>query len=282
MDDMREEMPMDTAEPDNRNNTLNSQQGLAYCPVCGEPKEESFPAELLRLFPGFGSRTHHRKCACERAKDEQEQRERLQREHAQKVRHLLERCFRGNHTMRNMTFEASTSDNPAVAECRKYVAEWEAMSANNMGMIFWGDVGTGKSYMAASIANALIEQEVSVLMINLGDVMNATFETREELMKMVKQCSLLIIDDFGMERETDFGMEITFQVIDARYQSRKPLIITTNRSMNTLTAPKDLIHKRIYDRVLEMCPEHVLFKGQSIRAGIREQKRERFREIMSE
>lgn len=280
MDELREEMTVDTTGNNGINNALNSRQVLECCPVCGEPTEESFPAEWVKRFPGFSCRTHHRKCACERAKDEQEQRDRLQQEHVQKVRHLLDRCFSGNYSMRNMTFEASTLENIATAACRKYVAEWETMSAENLGMLLWGDVGTGKSYMAACIANALVEKEISVRMLNLSDMMNATFEAREDLMEVIKQCSLLIIDDFGMERETEFGMEISFQVIDTRYQSGKPMIITKNLSLNKLTSPKDMAHKRIYDRILEMCsPVH--FKGTSLRSDIHQKKLERFREIMN-
>lgn len=282
MDELREEMTVDTADINGVSNTSDSQQMLAHCPVCGEPTEEAFPADFVTRFPSFGCRTHHRKCACERARDEAEEKERLHREHDQKVQHLLDRCFSGTPSMRNMTFAASTSDNPAITKCRKYVAEWEAMSADNLGMILWGDVGTGKTYTAACIANALIEQEVSVLMINLGDVINATFEVREVIITNVKQCSLLIIDDFGMERETDFGMEMAFQVIDARCRCDKPMIITTNLTMNMLKTKKGVAHRRLYDRVLMMCPEQVLFKGPSLRAGIREQKKERFREIMNE
>ena len=163
--------------------------------------------------------------------------------------------------------------------CRKYVEGWEKAKAENLGMLLWGDVGTGKSYMAASIANALLQQEVPVRMLNLSDVMNATFESREELLREVRQCSLLIIDDYGMERDTEFGNEIAFQVIDARYQSRKPLIVTTNLSLNTLTSPKDTDHKRIYDRILEMCsPVH--FEGSSLRLDIRKRKMERLGEIL--
>lgn len=111
--------------------------------------------------------------------------------------------------------------------------------------------------------------------------MNATFEAREELLRDIRNCSLLILDDFGMERDSEFGKEIIFQVIDARYQSRKPMIITTNLSMNTLQNPADTSGKRIYDRILEMCLP-VKFLGKSLRTDIRRQKMEQFRKILYE
>ena len=65
---------------------------------------------------------------------------------------------------------------------------------------------------------------------------------------------LLIIDDFGMERGTEYGLEQVYNVIDSRYRSGKPLIVTTNLTLDSLQNPQDTAHARIYDRLLEMCP----------------------------
>ena len=90
---------------------------------------------------------------------------------------------------------------------------------------------------------------------------------------------LLILDDFGMERNTEYGQEIVFQVIDNRYQSRKPMIITTNLSLHTMKLPRDLEHKRIYGRILEACvPIH--FTGDNLREKARWQKVEDFRRLI--
>ncbi len=67
------------------------------------------------------------------------------------------------------------------------------------------------------------------------------------------QYQLLILDDFGAERNTEYALEQLFNVIDARYQARKPLILTSNLSLADLKNPADEAHKRIFDRVLEMC-----------------------------
>ncbi len=64
---------------------------------------------------------------------------------------------------------------------------------------------------------------------------------------------LLIIDDLGIERNSEFALEQIFNIIDCRYRSKKPLIITTNLTLDELKHPKDLAHSRIYDRVLERC-----------------------------
>lgn len=64
---------------------------------------------------------------------------------------------------------------------------------------------------------------------------------------------LLILDDFGMERQTEYALEQVFNVVDARYHSGQPLIVTTNLSLSELQNPQSREHTRIYDRILEMC-----------------------------
>ena len=71
-------------------------------------------------------------------------------------RHLLEWTFR------------DAEDTPVIRMAENYVRNWSKAKAENLGLLFWGDVGTGKSFAAACIANALIEMGVPVLTITLG------------------------------------------------------------------------------------------------------------------
>ncbi len=73
--------------------------------------------------------------------------------------------------------------NPQTETAHFYVERWETMQAENIGYLFWGKVGTGKSYFAACIANALMEQEVAVRMTNFSTILDdlaASFEGRNE------------------------------------------------------------------------------------------------------
>lgn len=65
--------------------------------------------------------------------------------------------------------------------------------------------------------------------------------------------TLLIIDDFGMERGTEYALEQIYNIVDSRYRSRKPLIVTTNLTLEELKNPQSTAYARIYDRLLEMC-----------------------------
>ena len=67
-----------------------------------------------------------------------------------------------------------------------------------------------------------------------------------------------------MERSTEYAMEQMFFVIDSRYRSRRPMIITTNLKLGELKNPPDLTHARIYDRILERCAP-IRFAGKNFR-----------------
>ena len=68
------------------------------------------------------------------------------------------------------TFQIA-EDNPYVQMAKRYVDQWEQAKAENLGLLFWGDVGTGKSFLAACIANALLSQGVPVLMTNFPRIL---------------------------------------------------------------------------------------------------------------
>ena len=139
---------------------------------------------------------------------------------------------------------------------------------NNTGLLLFGDVGTGKSFFAGCIANALLDRDVPVLMTNFPTILNRLTgmfsEDRADFIASFDEYDLLIIDDLGVERSTEYAMEQMFFVIDSRYRSRRPMIITTNLKLAELKNPPDLAHARIYDRILERCAP-ILFAGKNFR-----------------
>ena len=84
------------------------------------------------------------------------------------------------------------------------------MRAENLGLLLWGGVGTGKSFLAGCIANALMEQEVPVRMTNFARILNelnSSFSGCNDIVDKLCRYPLLIIDDFGMERGTKYALE---------------------------------------------------------------------------
>ena len=160
-------------------------------------------------------------------------------------------------SLRQFTFANDTGINPEMQKAHSYVEHWPEMKATATGLLLWGNVGTGKSFFAGCIANALLDQGVPVLMTNFSRILNALTgmfsDDRNKYIDSLNHYSLLIIDDLGMERGTEYALEQVFNVIDARLRSNLPLIVTTNLTLDELKHPADLAHERIYSRVLERC-----------------------------
>ncbi len=119
-------------------------------------------------------------------------------------------------------------------------------------------------------------------MTNFATILNHLFYGSENRNAyIVRLCSypLLILDDFGMERGTEYGLEQVYNVIDSRYISKKPLIATTNLTPEQLKNPEDVPHARIYGRLLEMCTP-VRFTGDDFRKAAAQQKMERLKKLM--
>ena len=114
----------------------------------------------------------------------------------------------------------------------------------------------------------IAEASNSVMMTNFPTILNRLTgmfsEDRSEFIASFDEYDLLIIDDLGVERSTEYAMEQMFFVIDSRYRSRRPMIITTNLKLSELKNPPDLAHARIYDRILERCAP-ILFDGKNFR-----------------
>ena len=220
-------------------------------------------------------------CRCEQERLDREAAEQEARRHRQAVADLKRRGFT-DPAMRGWTFANDNGKCPQMKHAHFYVEHWDTMLAENIGYLLWGGVGTGKSYFAGCIANALMEQEITVRMTNFALILNdltASFEGRNEYIARLCRAPLLILDDFGMERGTEYGLEQVYNVIDSRYRSRRPLIVTTNLSLQDLQYPQDTAHARIYDRLLEMCAP-IRFSGENFRKATAQDKLARLKNLM--
>ncbi len=92
-------------------------------------------------------------------------------------------------------------------------------------------------------------------------------EQRYQYIASFSSFELLIIDDLGIERNTEFALEQVYAVIDERYKSKKPLIITTNLTISQIRNATDVAHARIYSRVLELCTP-IQVRGADRRTGM--------------
>lgn len=251
------------------------EDGILYCGKCRTPKQFRMEAPPMkgRLLP--------HPCRCEQERLDREAEEQEARRHRQAVADLKSKGLTAP-AMREWTFANDNGKCPQMKHAHFYVDNWPTIRAENIGYLLWGGVGTGKSYFAGCIANALMEQEVAVRMTNFALILNdltASFEGRNEYIARLCRAPLLILDDFGMERGTEYGLEQVYNVIDSRYRSRRPLIVTTNLSLQDLQHPQDTAHARIYDRLLEMCAP-IRFSGENFRRATAQDKLARLKNLM--
>ena len=205
------------------------EDGLLYCGSCRQPKEAYF-AEGKTL---FGRDRHPKECDCQRKRRETLEAADWEQKHREEVERLKRKGFT-DPAMREWTFGNDNGKCPQMHKAYSYVEQWERVSTGNYGLILWGNVGTGKSYFAGCVANALMEKEVSVCMTNFALILNdlaASYKDRNEYIARLCSFPLLILDDFGMERGTEYGLEQVYNMIDSRYRSGKPLIVTTNLTL---------------------------------------------------
>ena len=114
----------------------------------------------------------------------------------------------------------------------------------------------------------------------LNSLQGSFDDERQKRIDRLQHYSLLVIDDLGVERDTSYSVEQVYNVVDTRARSGKPLIVTTNLSMQDLQNPPSLAYKRIYDRVLEMCPIRLKLVGESRRIDNANERKDKARRLL--
>lgn len=234
-----------TTEPDD----YIGEDGLLYCGKCHTKKQ-------TRIFLFGEERTPPCLCKCR-----QEQREREEAEHKRilfedKVKRLRQMGF-PEREMQEWTFaNADGSNEKLISAAQRYVDNFKEFRKNGKGLLLFGTVGTGKTFISACIANALIDRGYPVLMTNFARIANTVsgmWEGKQEYYDSLNDYQLLVLDDLAAERKTEYMSEIVFNVIDARYRAGLPLIVTTNLTSEELKHPADISYQRTFSRLLEMC-----------------------------
>lgn len=233
-----------------REGDYRNEDGLLMCGTCHTQKEC-----VLTKRDGT-TRTVHCACECSVAQNRREAEEKRKRDRMQYLDGMRRTGF-PDAEMREWTFDKSDHTDPKNENiARKYVANFDAMREQGTGLLLCGPVGTGKSFLAACIANELIGQGTPCLMTNFSRLISRISEKfggDQKYLDNLNRFDLLIIDDLGAERDTEFTWEKVMNVIDARYRAGLPLIITTNLMSQELYAPSDIRRQRVFSRLKEMC-----------------------------
>lgn len=237
--------------------------GLLYCGKCHTRKQTRIEMDDGTVL------TPACMCRCQIEAQEREEEEQRRRERMRSIARCRSAAF-SDDSMRHCTFDADDSkDSQASRIARNYTKHFEDFMKAGKGLMFYGTVGTGKTFYASCIANALIDRCVPVLVTNFSRITNrlqSKFDGRQEFIDSLGKYDLLVIDDFAMERDTEYMNEIVYSVIDSRYRSGKPLIVTTNVSKEEFGDTSELSKQRIYSRISDMCIP-VLVAGKDRRGG---------------
>lgn len=158
--------------------------------------------------------------------------------------------------------------------CEDYVENWEQVSENGFGFYIYGDSGVGKTALTVCLGKKLITQGIKVMFTSFVDFIKriqgtygaGSGATESDIVQEFVNVPLLIIDDLGAERLTDFQQETIYYLIDTRYKKMLPTIFTSNYSVNSLVDYG--LAKRTVDRINEMATAVFKLNGESYRKKI--------------
>lgn len=257
------------ANKPNENDYIDAADGLYHCGVCHQPKQKR--QEFLGRIAVVGIM-----CKCrdeEVAKADKERQE-------QRIGFLKRDGFT-DRAMEECRFDMDDSpeSEPSVA-CRNYVEHFREFYQRGKGLVFTGRVGTGKTFYATCVANALMERLHPILMTSISRYirgMESEYGNRNEHIDYLNKFDLVVFDDLGVERNTPYMNELVYALIDGRIRTGKPMLITTNLTLEALGKTDEISveNARIYDRILSACIP-IDFKGENIR---RQQARSDYKDL---
>ena len=220
--------------------------GVYRCRVCQQPTRTKIH------IPGYGDFEPPITCDCDKAAEAA----RKERERLEEIDRKRRICF-NQAAMRSWSFENDDRSNAKLSEAMlRYAANFPHFLKEGKGLLLFGPVGTGKSFYAACIANRVIDIGYSAKMTNFATLTNdlqGMNEGRNQYIEDLNRYGLLIIDDLGAERKSEYMQEMVFNIIDSRYRSGLPMVITTNLSGEEIKKPENTSYARIYDRLLGCC-----------------------------
>lgn len=249
-------------------------EGCLVCGKCHQRRET-----LIQWLADDEGKRETRKvavmCDCEKQQAAQEKLENERKQQSYRISQLQSYGF-SPAQLEGLTFQHCDWQGEHTRLAWNYFQHFDEMKAAGAGLLFYGNVGTGKTFLAGCITNALQAQHRTAFMTTFArldrELSNwASKDDKTAALDRITGCELLVIDDLGIEQKNPRILETEFQVIDARARVKKPMIITTNLSPADFGA-EDWGYRRIYDRIIGSC-KPVCFSGKSRRRRSQEKDR---------
>jgi DNA replication protein DnaC len=211
----------------------------------------------MEIVPGKGARI----CACRKMRSHHGQFESVRLPKRYDGFHF------GNYKPQN------ESQKVARGMAMSFAMEYPAV---DQGLLFMGSVGVGKTHLAVSILKGLTERGFSCLFYDFGSLLKEiqdSYSTTAQSSEMgvlmpVLATDVLVLDELGASKPTDWARDTMAHVINTRYNEKKFTVFTTNylddRPNDREETLEDRIGVRVRSRLYEMC-RTVLIDGRDYR-----------------
>ena len=254
--------------------TYIGEDGLPYCSNCHTLRVTE------KVIPVFNKHMPT-PCKCMR---EKELKAKAQEEYNRKMR-MLDRLRSAsllgeryaNTTFDNTDMSVGGDFVKAFERCKKYCEVADVSIENGYGIYIYGNSGTGKTHLTACICNELINQYRQCLFTNFFEISKLIRSTwgrnnteAEIVIRRIGEIDFLFIDDLGTEAlqkngEDNWLQEQVFDIINKRYNNKKPTIFSSNHSLSELITSRGMMQKTV-DRIMEMSTAIIKVSGDSYRA----------------
>ena len=145
---------------------------------------------------------------------------------------------------------------------QRYALQLDApsLALHDTGSLYlWGRTGTGKTWLGIAVVRELMANlDTSGMAISMVDLLDAIRETYHDkaatttaaLLNRLEQAPVLLLDDLGAEKVTDWSQERLYRLVNARSNAHLPTVFTSNYNTKALA---DRVGPRIAGRIVEMC-----------------------------
>lgn len=239
-----------------------------------------FCGAALEALTAFQEVVISKPCDCSQAVLKREEEERIEQSHEAQKKAFQEKKLSDSirkmfgelpERFRDRTFETfieNAQNRAALKDSKQFSSEFP----NHSSLLFIGPVGTGKTHLAAAIAHEQIKKSRSVLFGTVPSLLSrikATYSddhgTEQEVMSIFFRCSLLVLDDLGKEKVSEWVEERMYEIVNGRYERNLPIVITTNVGLKAVKDRYRMNGVAIVSRLHEMCPRGVMLNGPDYR-----------------
>ena len=216
---------------------------------CGFCNQKLKPIGLDYLYVNYDKNMiEYERCNCEKAiqfwKDFDLEQEEKQRQ--EKNRKIINNIYKDNYMKKRLqkynfeNFSDTYKEKNVINQLIKFTDSCIKSEMKN-GLIIYGNIGYEKTYLAACIANKMIEQNKIALMeksSSIIDRIKASFNkeglSETQIIELYSNVDMLIIDDFGNENLSKWALEKLYKIISNRYDNELPIVITTRYNKEQL------------------------------------------------